>query len=104
MQISKSSYSGKKSIFYCLLKFFTHTQKNIYWIKFDQLNLILAMQINGKILAPHRDAWGSCSKRWLYFLNVHGMTVDGSGVIDGQGEAWWGNVRNNIHIFFYTQI
>jgi hypothetical protein len=32
------------------------------------------------------------------------MTVDGSGVIDGQGEAWWGNVRNNIHIFFYTQI
>ncbi|WJX16290.1 galacturonan 1,4-alpha-galacturonidase [Trifolium repens] len=51
----------------------------------------LHIQINGKILAPHRDAWGSCSKRWLYFLNVHGMTVDGSGVIDGQGEAWWGN-------------
>lgn len=52
------------------------------------------MQIMGHIIAPHRDAWGTCSKRWLYFLDVHGMTVDGSGVIDGQGEAWWGNVSN----------
>lgn len=56
------------------------------------------MQIMGNIIAPHRDAWGSCSKRWLYFLDVHGMTVDGSGVIDGRGEAWWNNVSNtNIY-------
>jgi hypothetical protein len=56
------------------------------------------MQIDGNILAPRRNAWGACSKRWLYFLNVHGMTIDGSGVIDGQGEAWWGNV---IYTNFY---
>ncbi|CAJ2674987.1 unnamed protein product [Trifolium pratense] len=53
----------------------------------------LHIQINGKIVAPHRDTWGTCSKRWLYFFNVHGMTVDGSGVIDGQGDAWWSNLN-----------
>ncbi|XP_045799593.1 probable polygalacturonase At3g15720 [Trifolium pratense] len=53
----------------------------------------LRIKIDGHILAPHRNEWGTCSKRWLYFLNVHGMTIDGSGVIDGQGEAWWGNLN-----------
>ncbi|KAE9592396.1 putative polygalacturonase [Lupinus albus] len=48
------------------------------------------MQILGNLLAPVRDKWGSCSRRWLYFTGVNGMIVDGSGVINGQGEDWWG--------------
>ncbi|CAL0333474.1 unnamed protein product [Lupinus luteus] len=49
------------------------------------------MQILGNLLAPVRDKWGTCSGRWLHFTNVDGMTVDGFGVINGQGEDWWRN-------------
>ncbi|CAI8605931.1 unnamed protein product [Vicia faba] len=51
----------------------------------------LHIQIDGNILAPLRNDWGSCSKRWLHFHTVPGMTVDGSGVINGRGEDWWRN-------------
>ncbi|KAL5067232.1 hypothetical protein RYX36_018119, partial [Vicia faba] len=51
----------------------------------------LHIKIDGTILAPERNVWGSCSKRWLHFINVYGMTVDGSGVINGRGEDWWEN-------------
>ncbi|CAL0333479.1 unnamed protein product [Lupinus luteus] len=47
------------------------------------------MQILGNILAPVRDNWGACSGHWLHFKSVDDMTVDGSGVINGQGEDWW---------------
>ncbi|XP_058728609.1 probable polygalacturonase At3g15720 [Vicia villosa] len=49
----------------------------------------LHIKLDGTILAPHRNAWGACSKRWLQFVDVHGITFDGSGVIDGNGEDWW---------------
>nr|KYP52500.1 putative polygalacturonase At3g15720 family [Cajanus cajan] len=49
------------------------------------------IEIQGTLLAPKRDAWGTCSRRWLHFLNVRGLTVHGSGVINGQGQDWWGN-------------
>lgn len=66
------------------------------------------MQIKGNILAPKRDSWGTCSKRWLHFIYVKEMTVDGSGVINGQGDAWWGNVRHlfvlELSINYYLQI
>ncbi|KAK7290466.1 hypothetical protein RIF29_04909 [Crotalaria pallida] len=47
--------------------------------------------ILGNLLAPERNSWGACSKRWLHFQDVDGMTVDGFGVINGQGQHWWGN-------------
>nr|XP_004516611.1 probable polygalacturonase At3g15720 [Cicer arietinum] len=56
----------------------------------------LHIRITGNIIAPKRDSWGSCSKRWLNFINVKGMTVDGSGVINGQGDAWWGNLTGTV--------
>ncbi|KAE9592391.1 putative polygalacturonase [Lupinus albus] len=49
------------------------------------------MQIFGTILAPLRDSWGACSRRWLSFTDVDSMIVNGSGVINGQGEDWWGD-------------
>ncbi|OIW21940.1 hypothetical protein TanjilG_15278 [Lupinus angustifolius] len=49
------------------------------------------VQILGTILAPLRVDWGACSRRWLSFTGVDGLIVDGSGVIDGQGEDWWGD-------------
>ncbi|CAI8605933.1 unnamed protein product [Vicia faba] len=49
----------------------------------------LHIKLDGTILAPHRKDWGPCSKKWLHFLDVHGITFDGSGVINGNGEDWW---------------
>ncbi|XP_054796751.1 probable polygalacturonase At3g15720 [Prosopis cineraria] len=47
------------------------------------------IQILGTLRAPHKDAWGGCSKMWLSISGVKGLTVDGSGTVDGQGQAWW---------------
>ncbi|KAL5071478.1 hypothetical protein RYX36_022365, partial [Vicia faba] len=49
----------------------------------------LHIKLDGTILAPHRKDWGPCSKKWLHFLDVHGITFDGSGVINGNGQDWW---------------
>ncbi|KAK7320692.1 hypothetical protein VNO77_30396 [Canavalia gladiata] len=47
-------------------------------------------QIEGTLLAPRRDGWVQCTKRWLHFFGVKGITVTGSGEFDGQGYDWWG--------------
>ncbi|KAK7293793.1 hypothetical protein RJT34_16667 [Clitoria ternatea] len=44
------------------------------------------IEIQGTVLAPTRKVWGACSKRWLQFTGVDGMTLHGSGVIDGRGD------------------
>ncbi|KAI5393820.1 probable polygalacturonase At3g15720 [Lathyrus oleraceus] len=49
----------------------------------------IQIKLDGTILAPHRNQWGACSKRWLHFIDVHGISFYGSGVIDGNGEDWW---------------
>ncbi|XP_028779277.1 probable polygalacturonase At3g15720 [Neltuma alba] len=49
----------------------------------------LHIQILGAVIAPHKDAWGGCSKRWLSISEVSGLTVDGSGTVDGHGQTWW---------------
>ncbi|KAL5071463.1 hypothetical protein RYX36_022350, partial [Vicia faba] len=51
----------------------------------------LHIKIDGNIIAPLRNDWGACSKKWLHFHTVNGITVDGSGVINGRGEDWWKN-------------
>ncbi|CAL0323137.1 unnamed protein product [Lupinus luteus] len=50
------------------------------------------IQILGNLHAPQRNEWRVCSRRWLHFLGIGGMTIDGSGVINGQGQAWWENI------------
>ncbi|KAI9106378.1 hypothetical protein K1719_021906 [Acacia pycnantha] len=47
------------------------------------------IQILGNLIAPPKDSWGGCSKRWLGISEVKGLTIDGSGTIDGQGHTWW---------------
>ncbi|AES59076.2 polygalacturonase/glycoside hydrolase family protein [Medicago truncatula] len=47
------------------------------------------IKIMGNILAPKRSDWGrECSLMWLHFFNISGLTLDGSGVINGNGEGW----------------
>ncbi|KAL2319870.1 hypothetical protein Fmac_028839 [Flemingia macrophylla] len=47
------------------------------------------VQLQGKIVAPARDAWGSGSNL-IIFHKVNGLTIDGTGgLIDGYGSTWW---------------
>ena len=50
------------------------------------------MQLDGKIIAPTTsEPWGSGLLEWLDFTKITGITIQGKGVIDGQGSVWWGN-------------
>lgn len=46
----------------------------------------------GTILACPKDGWQTCSDAWLNIKEVSGLTINGPGMIDGQGQTWWGNV------------
>lgn len=49
------------------------------------------LQITGTIVAPNQQsAWNSNERgMWLRFSGISGLTIEGGGVIDGQGQAWW---------------
>lgn len=48
------------------------------------------MQLDGIILAPtNAKYWGSGLLQWLEFTKLVGITVKGSGLIDGNGAVWW---------------
>ena len=49
--------------------------------------------MSGNIVGPTKktDWLGSPIDRWLLFSMVNGLTVSGSGRIDGQGPIWWKN-------------
>jgi hypothetical protein len=34
-------------------------------------------------------AWGSGLLQWLEFTKLNGITIQGSGVINGRGQEWW---------------
>ncbi|KAG5534915.1 hypothetical protein RHGRI_022881 [Rhododendron griersonianum] len=50
----------------------------------------IVFQLDGKIIAPTSSAaWGSGLLQWLEFTKLNGITIRGSGTIDGQGSVWW---------------
>ncbi|MCH94432.1 putative polygalacturonase, partial [Trifolium medium] len=54
----------------------------------------ITIKIMGTILAPERNDWGKeCSILWIHFFNISGLTLEGSGVINGNGEGWWDRVK-----------
>lgn len=47
-------------------------------------------QLDGTIIAPTSSKpWGSGLLQWLEFTKLKGITVQGSGTIDGRGSVWW---------------
>ncbi|KAL6996553.1 Glycosidase [Sarracenia purpurea var. burkii] len=53
-------------------------------------SLSINIQVYGNIVAPDKAAWtGQNLQDWLVFLNLDGLIVDGSGLIDGHGSSWW---------------
>lgn len=48
------------------------------------------LQLDGTIIAlTDANAWGSGLLQWLDFTKLIGITVKGSGKIDGNGAVWW---------------
>lgn len=53
-------------------------------------NLFWFLQLDGTIIAPtNAKYWGSGLLQWLEFTKLVGITVKGSGTIDGNGAVWW---------------
>jgi hypothetical protein len=54
------------------------------------LNMVLILQLEGTILAPtNAKAWGSGLLQWLEFTKLNGLSIQGSGTINGRGQQWW---------------
>ncbi|CAL9080476.1 unnamed protein product [Musa textilis] len=50
----------------------------------------IVFQLDGKIIAPTGGkAWGSGLLQWLEFRLLKGIIIQGQGIIEGQGNAWW---------------
>ncbi|CAL8166102.1 unnamed protein product [Prunus armeniaca] len=52
----------------------------------------LLFQLDGRIVAPNgANKWSSRNSKsdWLDFYEIHDMTMQGGGLIDGRGEKWW---------------
>ncbi|XP_017970601.1 PREDICTED: polygalacturonase At1g48100 [Theobroma cacao] len=51
----------------------------------------LVFQIDGALLAPPKvGSWPKSSLfQWINFKWIHNFTIQGTGVVDGQGSQWW---------------
>ncbi|XP_058076992.1 polygalacturonase At1g48100 [Magnolia sinica] len=52
----------------------------------------LVFQVDGVLMPPDGpDCWpeGDSKHQWLVFYRLNGMTLRGTGVIEGNGEKWW---------------
>uniref|UniRef100_A0A0D9WK49 Pectate lyase superfamily protein domain-containing protein n=1 Tax=Leersia perrieri TaxID=77586 RepID=A0A0D9WK49_9ORYZ len=50
----------------------------------------ILFQLDGTILAQTSTrAWGSGLLQWLEFTKLSGISIQGSGVINGRGQEWW---------------
>lgn len=47
-------------------------------------------KLDGTIIAPTDfKVWGKGLLQWLQFTKLMGLTIQGNGIIDGRGSAWW---------------
>lgn len=49
-------------------------------------------KIDGTVMPPDGPkSWpkNNSKRQWLVFYRIDGMTMQGSGLIDGRGEKWW---------------
>ncbi|XP_059303575.1 probable polygalacturonase At1g80170 isoform X1 [Lycium ferocissimum] len=51
----------------------------------------VTIRIEGTILAPKDSAvWdGLNPRKWIYFVKVKHLTIEGGGIINGMGQEWW---------------
>eukprot|EP00253_Pinus_taeda_P022662 PITA_22662 len=60
----------------------------------------LFAQISGSVVAPaDPSTWNSpYASGWLRFSTVQGLTIQGSGIIDGSGQKWWECKRDQAFV------
>ncbi|CAM8952777.1 unnamed protein product [Rhodiola kirilowii] len=56
-------------------------------------------QIKGSIVAPRSKGWANCKLQWLSFINIRGLTIDGNGLIDGNGEIYWAEHKRKMKAY-----
>ncbi|CAK7337879.1 unnamed protein product [Dovyalis caffra] len=67
----------------------------------------IVFQLDGKIIAPTSSgAWKTGLLQWIEFIKLKGITIQGKGIIDGQGSVWWNhsptyNPENSEALRFY---
>ncbi|WJX85198.1 galacturonan 1,4-alpha-galacturonidase [Trifolium repens] len=52
----------------------------------------LVFKVDGTIMAPDGpESWpkNNSRRQWLVFYRINGMSLEGSGLIDGRGQKWW---------------
>lgn len=51
----------------------------------------VTIAILGSILAPKSpDVWDGLNKqKWIYFIGVKNLIIEGHGVVNGMGREWW---------------
>ncbi|GAA0183650.1 hypothetical protein LIER_31026 [Lithospermum erythrorhizon] len=50
----------------------------------------IVFQLDGTVIAPtNAKAWSSGLFQWFLFTKLVGITVRGSGMLDGRGSVWW---------------
>uniref|UniRef100_A0A803L4K5 Polygalacturonase n=1 Tax=Chenopodium quinoa TaxID=63459 RepID=A0A803L4K5_CHEQI len=52
----------------------------------------IVFQLEGTIMPPDGpESWpkNSSKRQWLIFYRIHGLTLQGGGLIDGRGDKWW---------------
>lgn len=72
--------------------------------------LLHLVQILGSILAPKcPDVWDGLNKqKWIYFIGVKNLIIEGHGVVNGMGREWW--VRSckvnttNVLLYFLPMV
>lgn len=55
------------------------------------------LQLDGTIIAPTSSKdWGSGLLQWLEFTKLRGITIQGSGIIEGRGTVWWTDSESDV--------
>ncbi|WOL17395.1 polygalacturonase ADPG1-like [Canna indica] len=55
------------------------------------------VMIDGTLIAPN-NVWTGDLNHWLAFRYLEGLTIDGKGEINGQGQVWW-NCKHNKSLY-----
>ena len=49
-------------------------------------------KVDGTLMPPDGpESWpkNNSKRQWLVFFRINGMSLEGSGLIDGRGAKWW---------------
>lgn len=64
------------------------------------------LQLDGTIVAPtNSKIWSSGLLWWIEFTKLKGITIQGSGTIEGRGSVWWSQTEpDDEHVSLKHQI